>query len=55
MASIVDSLTAPMSIINALIVAVSLRTMDRNADKLEELERLWKAYGVYETMDETET
>lgn len=54
MASIVDSLVAPLSIINALIVAVSLRTMDRTADKLEELERLWKTYGVYETMDETE-
>ncbi len=53
MASLVDSLVAPLSVINALIVAISLKTMDRNYEKLEELERLWKTYGVYETMDET--
>ncbi len=52
MASLVDSLVAPLSVINALIVAISLKTMDRNYKKLEELEYLWKTYGVYETMDE---
>lgn len=54
MASVVDSLVAPLSVINALIVAISLKTMDRNRPKLEELERLWNDYKVYESMDETE-
>lgn len=54
MASIVDSLVAPLSVINALIVAVSLKTMDQNRHKLEELERLWGDYRVYEPVDETE-
>ncbi len=54
MASVVDSLVAPLSVINALIVAVSLRTMDRTRPKLEELERLWHSYGVYQSVDETE-
>lgn len=52
--SIVDSLVAPMSIINALIVAISLRTMDKSRGKLEELEHLWNTYKVYENVDETE-
>ncbi len=54
MAAVVDSLVAPLSVINALIVAVSLRTMDRVRPKLEELERLWGDYQVYQTVDETE-
>lgn len=54
MAAVVDSLVAPMSIINALIVAISLRTMDKNRGKLEELEHLWNTYKVYEKMDGTE-
>ncbi len=54
MASVVDSLVAPLSIINALIVAISLRTMNKSRDKLEELERLWNTYKVYEKVDETE-
>ena len=54
MAAIVDSLVAPLSLINALIVAVSLRTMDRVRPKLEELERLWHSYDVYQSVEETE-
>lgn len=53
MTSIVDSLVAPLSLINALIVAVSLQTMDRIRPKLEELERLWHSYGVYQSVEET--
>ena len=52
MAAVVDSLVAPLSLINALIVAVSLNTMDRIRPKLEELERLWHNYGVYQSMEE---
>lgn len=52
MAAVVDSLVAPLSLINALIVAVSLQTMDRIRPKLEELERLWHSYGVYQSVEE---
>ena len=54
MASVVDSLVAPLSIINALIVALSLRTMDRTRAKLEELENLWNNYEVYQAVDGAE-
>ena len=54
MASVVDSLVAPMSVINALIVAISLRTMEQTRPKLEELERLWNSYEVYQSVDGVE-
>ena len=52
MATIVDSLVAPMSIINALLVAISLKRMDENRDTLNELETLWEAYHVYQPSSE---
>ncbi len=51
MASVVDSLVAPLSVINALIVALSLRTMEQTRTKLEELEQLWNSYEVYQSVD----
>ena len=54
MASVADSLVAPLSVINALIVAVSLHTMDQVRPKLDELEQLWHNYGMYQTAEETE-
>lgn len=51
MASVVDSLVAPLSVINALIVALSLRTMESTRAKLEELEQLWNNYEVYQSVD----
>lgn len=48
MATIVDSLVAPLSVINALIVAVSLRRMGPNEPVLAELEELWDTYQVYQ-------
>lgn len=48
MATIVDSLAAPLSLLNSLIVAVSLRRMEQNRETLTELERLWADYGVYQ-------
>ena len=41
MATVVDSLVAPLSVINALIVAASLRKMDSVTQTLTELEELW--------------
>lgn len=51
MISLVDSLTAPLSIVNALIVAIASRRETELKDKLEELERLWDVYHVYEKQE----
>ena len=48
MASVVDSLVAPLSVINALIVALCMRKQDEVADTLEMLEQVWEEYQVYE-------
>ncbi len=48
MASFVDSLVAPLSIINALIVGVSLKKKDQLSHTLHELEKIWDEYEVYE-------
>ena len=50
MASIVDSLVAPMSVVNALIVAMSLKRKNRIIDSLEQLENIWQEYQVYEDL-----
>ena len=47
MASFVDSLAAPLSLLNALIVALSLRRREELAAHLKRLESLWNAHGVY--------
>lgn len=48
MISLVDSLTAPMSIVNALIVAIAARREKELEAKFSELERVWERYHVYE-------
>lgn len=48
MASFVDSLVAPLSLINALIVAVSVRNKDIVTRNFERLEEIWREYEVYE-------
>jgi DNA-binding MurR/RpiR family transcriptional regulator len=48
MASIVDSLVAPLSVINALIVALCMKKQSEVAKTLEELEDIWEQYQVYE-------
>ena len=48
MVSFVDSLVAPLSIINAIIVAISLRKKDEIAVNLERLENIWVEYEVYD-------
>lgn len=47
MVSIVDSLVAPLSLINALIVAICLRQPDEIRTNLETLEKTWNNYQVY--------
>ncbi len=48
MASFVDSLVAPLSLINALIVAVSRKKKEDLARTFETLEEIWDEYEVYE-------
>ena len=52
MASFVDSLVAPLSLINALRVAVSRKKNDDLANTFEDLEKIWEEYGVYEKVQE---
>ena len=48
MASFVDSLVAPLSVINALIVAVGMSRRDEIEQTFNKLERTWEEYDVYE-------
>lgn len=47
MASFVDSLVAPLSVINALIIAVGMREKDNIANIFGNLETIWQEYNVY--------
>lgn len=47
MVSFVDSLVAPLSLINALLLAVSMNKKDDIAKGLDMLEDLWEEYKVY--------
>lgn len=47
MASIVDSLVAPLSVINALIVSLCMRKQKNVIETLENLEEIWDEYQVY--------
>ena len=47
MASIVDSLVAPLSVINSLIVALCMKKQKEVVSTLEMLEDIWGEYQVY--------
>ena len=47
MASFVDSLVAPLSVVNALIIAVGMREKENIAKTFNNLEDIWKDYNVY--------
>ena len=48
MVSFLDSLVAPMSLINAIIVAVGIRNKARVSETFERLEKIWSEHDVYE-------
>ena len=48
MASFVDSLVAPLSIINALVVAVAREREEAVSERLRILEEVWDRYDVYD-------
>ena len=52
MASFVDSLVAPLSVINALIVAVGMSRRDEIEQTFNKLERIWEEYDVYENPED---
>ena len=48
MVSLVDSLVAPLSLVNALIVAVASKREKELSQTFANLERIWDEYNVYE-------
>lgn len=53
MASFVDSLVAPLSLINALIISVGMREKENIADIFGSLEAIWQDYNVYQINNKT--
>ena len=51
MASFVDSLVAPLSLVNALIVAIGIQMNDQICQTFEKLENIWEEYNVYEKVN----
>ncbi len=52
MVSLVDSLVAPMSVINAILVALAAKKREETARNLDRLEEIWDTYHVYEKIGE---
>ena len=53
MVSLVDSLVAPLSVINAMIVAIASKRDQELTKTFNALERIWDQYNVYEKQDES--
>ena len=49
MVSFVDSLVAPLSLLNALILALSSAKREEIGKSLETLEQIWREYDVYDS------
>lgn len=45
--SFVDSLVAPLSLINALVISVGLRNIGKTKETFNELEEIWKDHYIY--------
>lgn len=52
MGNFVDSLVAPLSLVNALVVAIVIRNKAQTAQTFESLEDIWKKYHVYRETDD---
>lgn len=53
MVSLVDTLVAPLSVVNALIVALATGREEALSRNFETLEHVWEEYNVYEKRDES--
>lgn len=51
MESFVDSLVAPLSLVNAMIVALGARKKEEVSETFEKLENIWQEYEVYDNAD----
>ena len=51
MLSLVDSLVAPLSVVNALIVAIAAKKEKELSQTFQDLERIWEEYHIYEKQD----
>ena len=47
MASFMDSLVAPITLINAIIIEITTRREGRIRDRFDRLEKIWDEYKVY--------
>ena len=52
MVSLVDSLVAPLSVVNALIVAIASKKEKELSKTFQELEHVWAEYNIYEKQEE---
>ena len=52
MVSFIDSLTAPLSLVNALIVSSARDRRNATKQNLAELEKIWAEYNIYEKSEE---
>ena len=52
MASFIDSLVAPLSLVNALIVALSAGRDEVLRANFDRLEAIWQSHHIYEKKDE---
>ncbi len=52
MVSFIDSLVAPLSLLNALVVAIARKKQGELATAFEKLEKIWDAYEVYDKENE---
>ena len=48
MNSFVDSLAGPLSLLNALLVSISVIKKDELSKTFSTLEKIWDEYGVYD-------
>jgi len=53
MVSLVDSLVAPLSVVNALIVALASAREQEMEKTFDTLEKVWEEYHVYEKKADT--
>jgi DNA-binding MurR/RpiR family transcriptional regulator len=54
MASLVDSLVAPLSVVNALIVALAVKREKALSKTFSNLEHIWEKYHVYEKREDSD-
>ena len=54
MVSLVDSLVAPLSVVNALVVAIAAQREEELAKTFSSLEHIWEEYNVYEKQDDAQ-